>query len=176
MLRRDPRALRDVHGPRPQRQRMAGQPGRLGGGGPPLPLPVDLPHPHLAPLRRAGLRGQPARPRDHERRPELGGHQPRSDLGRRDQATKDGRAHTRRLESHVRGGPLRHRRVARRGGRDLGGVQRRAHSRDPRRRRDVDERYGEHPGSSAVGHVQQHRAVTFRGRRRLCERRSAPAR
>ena len=47
-LRRDDHALRSPHRPAAEYRRLAGGDGRLGREGCQIPLPVDLPHPHLA--------------------------------------------------------------------------------------------------------------------------------
>ena len=66
-----------------------------------VPLPVDVPAARLATRQQHALRDQPARSSHDERRPELGGDQPRPDHQRQEQAEDLGRSHARQHRRRV---------------------------------------------------------------------------
>ena len=77
--RRDRGPLRRAHPAIPPARGVAGKHPRLAGRRSPLPLPVGLPATDLAARPEHRLCRQPACAPDHQRRPELGGSQPRPD-------------------------------------------------------------------------------------------------
>ncbi len=149
---RDRRALQRAHPPVSQRRGMAGELDRLARRPDPLPLPVDVPAAHLAARPQHRLRHQPARAPHHERRPELGGHQPRPHHQRHDEDGDLRRPHPGQSGGRVLLRDLRAGRVAARAGAAVGGHQRRSGPDQPRRRCDVGRRDEEHPEPAAAGH------------------------
>ena len=159
VLRGHPRTPPALHRHHPHGERLARQPRGLGRRRRPLPLPVDLPGPHLAARQQRGLRRQPACAPDHRRRPQLERDQPGPDARRHRQNAEDGRAHHRGREPHLRLRALRPRRVSHRARHHLGGLQRRPGARDARRRRELDRGGGQHLRAPRVGHGEQHRTL-----------------
>src|SRR5437016_1802977 len=90
----------------------------------------DLPARRLTPRPPARQRGQPRRARHDRRRCELEDDQPRSHPQRHDAPAELGRRHYRQPDDLRRRHAVRARRVAPAGGRDLGGLERRAGTRD----------------------------------------------
>ena len=172
--RRHRRAARPGTRPVPRRRSVARVHDGISGGGDPLPLPVDLPPPHLPARQRDDLRHEPARAPHAQPGPELGGHQS-GPLHEQPGADDDlRRAHARQHRGGVLLRDLRLRRVAHRAGRVLGRHERRPRAGEPRRRRDVDERHGEHPEPASRRHRAEHRRLPLRRREGLHHDRAPP--
>ena len=162
-LRRPHHPVRSPHGADAGGQRLARQPDGLGGGGPEVPLPVDVPdravpaRPERPVHRRAGS------VQVRERGADLADRQRRPDAQRKEQAGSLGRPHhqgqhqRRVLQHHLHG------RAEPEGlERDLGRHRRRVGAGDPRRRQDLAERHAERP--ARVGAREHGRGVPPRSR------------
>ena len=125
------------------------------GRGRALPLRVGRAAAHLAARPQHDLRRQPARAPHDQRRPELGGHQPRPDAQRQDRGMgSSGGLTPDNIGVEYAGVVYGIAESPRRARADLGRHQRRAGAAHARRRQDVDERHQEHPGLPPWGSVR----------------------